>query len=128
MSTDCNPFPIPHSLFMSIMCVYVFPVLHTVSPASVSVSLTSLLSSSVSQTVSFSRSISPFFCFSLVLRLPVLTHPSFPWHTRLSFSTAVTMVFSSIYRKATRLLKAEPLPWALLFASDFPPLTIFRCN
>lgn len=46
----------------------------------------------------------------------------------LCYSAAVAMVFSSIYSEATRLLKAEWLPWALLFAWDFLPLTLFKCN
>ncbi len=67
---------------------------------------------------------SVFYLHSVSLSSPTLHSPG----TCLSFSTAVTTVFSSIYSGATRLLKAERLPWALLFAWDFLPLTIFRCN
>lgn len=114
------------------MSVYVFFVLSCAPfpPVSASLSLTSLLSSSVSQTVSFSLSLSPFSPFlSFTCTLSPFPHPPFvPLTHTMSFSTAVTVVFSSIYSEATRLLKAERLPWALLFAWDFLPPTICRCN
>lgn len=132
MSADCNPFAIPHSLFMSVMCVYVFlfSCLYTVSPR---LYVAHFIASPLLLSVRLSVSpypflpFTPFFFFSLhsvFLSSPTLHSPG----TRLSFSTAVTTVFSSIYSGATRLLKAEWLPWALLFACDFLPLTIFKCN
>lgn len=68
-----------------------------------------------------SLSLSPFslFFFSFTLHSP---------DRRLFLSTAVTTVFSSIYSGATRTLKTERLPWALLFAWEFLPLTISRYN
>lgn len=64
--------------------------------------------------------LSLFFVFHLLYTFSFSSASHSP-DTRLSFSSAVSMVFSSIYSGATGLLKAERLPGELLFAWDLFP-------
>lgn len=98
------PPPPPLTRLVSVMCLCCPLFLQTVSRPQPLWSFTSLPSSSFRRTVSFSPSLCAFSLFF------------------------ITMVFRSIYSEATRLLKAERLPWASLFAWDFLPFTIFKCN
>lgn len=124
MSADCNPFAISHSLFMSVTSVYVFllpwpmhtfPCLcllchspHCSLPLSVRLSV-----SPPSSPRSLPSSASHLHADSLPS--PTLRSPD----ARLSFFTAVTVLFSFINSEAPKLLKAEQLYLALLFAQGF---------
>lgn len=63
-----------------------------------------------------------FLCFFFLsfTRAPTASpHLPFIPLTHSSFPTVVTLVFSSIYSKSTRLLKEVQLPWASLFTRNY---------